>query len=57
MDYQKRSTPCACRARWGGPRRAWPALASSRTGDAFISFKGIDPALEASVTDLEKSLV
>jgi lipoprotein-releasing system permease protein len=33
------------------------ALASSPSGDAFISFKGIDPALEASVTELEKSIV
>jgi lipoprotein-releasing system permease protein len=33
------------------------ALASSPSADAFISFKGIDPALEASVTELEKSIV
>jgi len=33
------------------------ALASSPSADAFISFKGIDPALEASVTEFEKSIV
>jgi len=33
------------------------ALASSLSADAFISFKGIDPALEASVTEIEKSIV
>jgi lipoprotein-releasing system permease protein len=33
------------------------ALASSPSADAFISFKGIDPALEASVTEIEKSIV
>jgi lipoprotein-releasing system permease protein len=32
------------------------ALASSPSADAFISFKGIDPALEASVTEIEKSI-
>ncbi|MSO55439.1 MAG: FtsX-like permease family protein [Acidobacteria bacterium] len=33
------------------------ALASSPSADAFISFKGIDPALEVSVTEIEKSIV
>jgi lipoprotein-releasing system permease protein len=33
------------------------ALASSPSADAFISFKGIDPELEASVTEIEKSIV
>ena len=33
------------------------ALASSPSADAFISFKGIDPTLEASVTEIEKSMV
>ena len=33
------------------------ALASSPSADAFINFKGIDPALEASVTEIEKSIV
>ncbi len=33
------------------------ALASSPSADAFISFKGIDPALEASVTEIEKSII
>ena len=33
------------------------ALASSPSADAFISFKGIDPALEPSVTEIEKSIV
>jgi lipoprotein-releasing system permease protein len=33
------------------------ALASTPAADAFISFKGIDPQLEATVTDIEKSIV
>ena len=33
------------------------ALVSSPTADAFISFKGIDADVEASVTDIEKSIV
>ncbi|HKY21961.1 MAG TPA: FtsX-like permease family protein [Vicinamibacterales bacterium] len=33
------------------------ALASSPSADAFISFKGIDPALETSVTEIEKSIL
>src|SRR5918992_4935294 len=32
------------------------AMASAGGTDAFISFKGIDPALEGSVTDFEKSI-
>src|SRR6187549_2845709 len=58
-DYQKeiaalRGVP---RVVGAAPAVIGRALASSRTGDAFISFKGVDPALEASVTELEKSLV
>jgi lipoprotein-releasing system permease protein len=33
------------------------AMASSAGVDAFISFKGIEPELEATVTDIEKSMV
>ena len=33
------------------------AMASSPSADAFISFKGIDPELEATVTEIEKSMV
>ena len=33
------------------------AMASSPTADAFISFKGVEPQLEATVTDIEKSMV
>lgn len=33
------------------------ALISSQGGDAFISLKGVDPQLEASVTEIEKSIV
>ena len=33
------------------------AMASSPSADAFISFKGIEPQLEATVTDIEKSMV
>src|SRR5687768_16019853 len=33
------------------------AMASADGGDAFISFKGIEPELEAIVTDIEKSMV
>ena len=33
------------------------AMASSAGADAFISFKGIEPELEATVTDIEKSMV
>ena len=32
-------------------------MASSPGADAFISFKGIEPELEATVTDIEKSMV
>ena len=32
-------------------------MASSPSADAFISFKGIDPELEATVTEIEKSIV
>ena len=32
------------------------ALISTDRADAFISFKGIDPALEASVTDIERAM-
>ena len=33
------------------------ALASTPGADSFISFKGVDPELEATVTDIEKSTV
>jgi lipoprotein-releasing system permease protein len=33
------------------------AVASSAGADAFIQFKGIDPELEGTVTDIEKSIV
>ena len=33
------------------------AMASAPGGDAFISFKGIEPELEVTVTDIEKSIV
>jgi len=33
------------------------ALVSTESGDAFITFKGIDPALESTVTDLQRSMV
>ena len=33
------------------------AMASSPSADAFISFKGIEPELEATVTEIEKSIV
>jgi lipoprotein-releasing system permease protein len=33
------------------------AMASSPAGDAFISFRGIDPELEATVTEIEKSII
>ena len=33
------------------------ALISSDRADAFISFKGIDPALEPNVTDIQKSML
>ena len=33
------------------------AIAQSPSADAFISFKGIEPALEVTVTDIEKSMV
>ena len=32
------------------------ALASTPSADAFISFKGIDPELESTVTDIEQSI-
>jgi lipoprotein-releasing system permease protein len=33
------------------------AMVSSPAADAFISFKGIEPTLEATVTEIEKSIV
>jgi lipoprotein-releasing system permease protein len=33
------------------------ALVSSAGGDAFITFKGIDPALEPNVTDIQRTMV
>jgi lipoprotein-releasing system permease protein len=32
------------------------ALVSTESGDAFITFKGIDPALEPGVTDIERTM-
>jgi lipoprotein-releasing system permease protein len=39
------------------PMSAGRAMASSQGADAFISFKGIEPELEKTVTDIEKSMV
>ena len=39
------------------PMSAGLAMASSQGADAFISFKGIEPELEKTVTDIEKSIV
>jgi lipoprotein-releasing system permease protein len=33
------------------------ALISTESGDAFIAFKGIDPALEPDVTDIQRTMV
>src|SRR5262245_43559350 len=33
------------------------ALVSTEAGDAFITFKGIDPALEPGVTDLQRTMI
>ena len=33
------------------------AMASAAGGDAFISFKGVDPALEKDVIDIERSMI
>ena len=43
--------------RGAAPASIGRALASSHGADAFISLKGIDPELEASVTDIERSIV
>ena len=39
-----------------GPAILGKALVSSDTGDAFISLKGVDPALEPNVTDIGRTL-
>jgi lipoprotein-releasing system permease protein len=39
------------------PMSAGKAMTSSQGADAFISFKGIEPELEKTVTDIEKSMV
>ena len=53
-----RSPHCArSRALSAAPALIGRAMASSPGADAFISFKGIEPALEATVTDIEKSMV
>ena len=39
------------------PRSSGARWRRRQGADAFISFKGIDPALEATVTDIEKSIV
>src|SRR3954447_14038954 len=40
-----------------GPAILGKALVSAGDTQAFISFKGVDPALEASVTDIQKSML
>ncbi|MBI4265615.1 MAG: ABC transporter permease [Acidobacteria bacterium] len=40
-----------------GPAILGRALISTERADAFISLKGIDPALEAEVTDLERTML
>jgi lipoprotein-releasing system permease protein len=40
-----------------GPAILGKALISAGDTQAFISFKGVDPALEASVTDIQKSML
>jgi lipoprotein-releasing system permease protein len=40
----------------GAPAVLGKALISSETGEAFATIKGIDPALEADVTDIERAL-
>ena len=46
-----------CRASWARRRRSsGKALLRTGRADAFITFKGIDPALEGSVTDLARSV-
>jgi len=39
------------------PMSAGKAMAKSQGADAFISFKGIEPELEKTVTDIEKAMV
>ena len=39
-----------------GPAILGKALISTDRADAFISLKGVDPALEASVTDIQKAM-
>jgi lipoprotein-releasing system permease protein len=43
--------------RGAAPASIGRAMVSSSTADAFISFRGIDPVLEESVSDFEKSIV
>ena len=45
------------RVRGAAPAVIGRALLSTDRADAFISFKGIDPALEPSVTDIERSML
>src|SRR5687768_4181548 len=39
-----------------GPAILGKALISTDRADAFISLKGVDPALEASVTDIQRAM-
>ena len=39
-----------------GPAILGKALISTERADAFISLKGVDPALEASVTDIQRAM-
>ena len=39
-----------------GPAVLGKALISTARADAFISLKGVDPALEASVTDIQRAM-
>jgi lipoprotein-releasing system permease protein len=40
-----------------GPAVLGKALVTTSRGEAFVSLKGVDPALEGSVTDIQRSMV
>src|SRR5687767_771882 len=40
-----------------GPAILGKALISTNQADAFISLKGVDPALEAAVTDIQRAML
>lgn len=40
-----------------GPAVLGKALVTTSRGEAFVSIKGVDPALEGSVTDIQRSMV